>query len=58
MSKNRKQLVAIVLTIVVAYIVFKLLKVLVYAVIVGFVLYIGYNIVNKVLSSKTEDKIE
>jgi predicted PurR-regulated permease PerM len=58
MSKNRKQLVAIVLTIVIAYIVFKLLKALVYAIVVGVVLYVGYNIVNKVLGDKTKDKIE
>jgi ABC-type transport system involved in multi-copper enzyme maturation permease subunit len=58
MSKNRKQLVVIVLSIVVAYIVFKLLKALVYALIVGIVLYIGYNMATKVLGAKGSDEIE
>jgi len=58
MKKSRKQLIVIVLSIVVAYIVFKLLKALVYAIIIGVVLYVGYNIVNKALNSSGKDKIE
>ncbi len=58
MNKNIKQAVVIILSVIVAYIVFKLLKALTYAIIVGVVLYIGYNIVNKALSGNSKDKIE
>lgn len=58
MNKNVKQVIVIVLSLIVAYIVFKLLKGLVYAVIVGVVLYLSYNIVSRALSGSSKDKIE
>jgi len=58
MNKNLKQVIVIILTLIVAYIVFKLLKAVIYAVIVAVVLYIGYNIVDKALFGKDKEKIE
>jgi predicted PurR-regulated permease PerM len=58
MNKNIKQVVVIVVTLLIAYLVFKLLKAAIYAVIIGFVLYISYHFVNKALTGKKRDEID
>ena len=56
MSENRKKLISIVIMIVIAYIAFKILKLLFYAIVVGTVLYIGYKVVSG--ASEEQNKLE
>jgi len=43
MPEKSKKIIAVVITIVIAYLAFKLLKLLFYAIIIGVVAFIGYN---------------
>ena len=58
MNKNIKQIIVVLLTIVVAYIAYKLIMGLFWALIVGVSVYIGYKIVTKTIGGNTKGNIE
>ena len=58
MNKNIKQVIVILVSLIIAYIVFKILKAAIYAIIIGAVLFIGYNLANKLINGKKKDELE
>jgi len=58
MNKNIKQVIVILLTLVVGYVIYKLLKAAIFAIIIGAALFIGYNIVNKAINGKKNKEID
>jgi len=58
MNKNIKQAIVILLTLVVGYLIYKLLKAAIFAIIVGIAIFIGYNVVNKAINGKKKKEID
>ena len=55
MNKNIKNIIVVILTLAIAYVVFKLLKAVIFAVFVAVALLIAYGFVNRAINGKKEE---